>query len=116
MAPLSITITVEVDPDEFGVVDGRDFVRDLLTEVLPFLTPYVRGCPDCAATLASAIAKEAAWNFDGSTTQRAVTIWSCLETAEHAFRTHLDQSDETTRDLLGYDDCPHDEDEPAEGD
>jgi len=55
--PLELTYTVE--PDEHGVIDGRDLARQMIGNAYRLLVPYVSACPACADNLFTAIANQA---------------------------------------------------------
>jgi hypothetical protein len=53
---MSLEFTIRVEPDEHGVFDGREMVRQLIGNAYRLLVPYVKACPACSDNLFSAIA------------------------------------------------------------
>ncbi|MCJ2015870.1 hypothetical protein MKK84_00245 [Methylobacterium sp. E-065] len=48
-----------IEPDERGVIDGRELARELIAAAYRALVPYVDACPACADNLFGVIANKA---------------------------------------------------------
>jgi hypothetical protein len=53
-----IEIDYDIEPDEYGVYDGRDVAAKMIRDAYRLLAPYVNHCPACTDKLFSVIANK----------------------------------------------------------
>ena len=131
MPPDTITLTAEVTPDHFDVVDGRAIVRAMTWQLLPVLLPYVGGCQHCAAELLVTLTRENLARARRERPEPAAVLMGrrAYEMSgaecEARHRLHLEVTKYETRGLLRRLACPHDDEgqrygerrpEPADAD
>lgn len=89
------------DRDEYGVHDGRDLARQLITDAYKLLVPYVNACPECAEGLLAAIAKQVteAVRKDG---MPSIVLWDTRPGLDKptAAAAHLRKAGARTSELL----------------
>ena len=75
---MPLTLTFDVEPDEHGIIDGREMAEQLIAFAFLAVVPYVDGCPVSADRLFSVIANRVmhALHEEGRATgQLDATAW-----------------------------------------
>lgn len=96
-----LELIFDVEPDTYGVIDGRELASALVQTAYALLTPYVEACPACADDLFSAVANTAIQLMHQEDNLPSRTMCVAEDPDGARWRKHLASTQALTNALLG---------------